>query len=140
MYEIAAVFIGVLIAIMATFNAILHNYSGSYLSILIIHIVGLITVIFALIIKKQKIFSKKKAPMYLYGAGAIGVLMVLFSNICFAQLGASLTLSLTVFGELVMSCIIDHFGLLGMKTYKFYNKKIIGFIIIFAGIVVMAMY
>ena len=54
--------------------------------------------------------------MYLYGAGAIGVLMVLFSNICFAQLGASLTLSLTVFGELVMSCIIDHFGLLGMKN------------------------
>lgn len=140
MYEIGAVFIGVLIAIMATFNAVLHNYSGSYLSILIIHIVGLVTIIFALIIKKQKIFFNKKVPIYLFSAGSIGVLMVLFSNVCFAYLGASLTLSLTVFGQLVMSCLIDHFGLLGMKTYKFQNKKIIGFLIIFIGIVVMAIY
>ncbi|HAG44574.1 MAG TPA: hypothetical protein DCL31_16185, partial [Clostridium sp.] len=72
--------------------------------------------------------------------GAIGVLMGLLSNISFTHLGASLTLSLTVFGQLVVSCFIDHFGLLGMNTYKFQNKKIIGFIIISIGIVVMAIY
>lgn len=140
MYEIGAIFIGIFIAIMATFNAILHSYSGSYLSILIIHIVGLITLIFILIVKKQKIIFNKKVPAYLFSAGAIGVLMVLLSNICFTHLGASLTLSLTVFGQLVVSCFIDHFGLLGMNTYKFQNKKIIGFIIISIGIVVMAIY
>lgn len=140
MYEIGAIFIGILIAIMATFNAILHSHSGSYLSILIIHIVGLITIIFTLIVKKQKIIFNKKVPIYLFSAGSIGVLMVLLSNICFTHLGASLTLSLTVFGQLVVSCFIDHFGLLGMNTYKFQNKKIIGFIIISIGIVVMAIY
>ncbi len=54
MYRSAAVFIGILIAIMVTFNGVLANYTDQYVSILIIHIVGLISLIIILILKKQK--------------------------------------------------------------------------------------
>lgn len=140
MYKFSAIFIGVLIAIMVAFNGLLDNQVGTYLATLIIHVVGLITIIFILIFKKEKFSIKEKLPRYLFSAGAIGVFVVSFNNICFNNLGASLTLSLGIIGQLVVSCIVDHFGLLGMKIYKFKKKKLIGFAIIFIGIVVMTIY
>ena len=54
MYRVSAVFIGILIAIMVSFNGVLSNYTDQYVSILIIHMVGLIVVVTVLIIKKEK--------------------------------------------------------------------------------------
>lgn len=140
MYKYSAVFIGILIAIMVAFNGALDNQVGTYLATFIIHLVGLITIILILIFKKQKFLINEKLPIYLFSAGAMGVFVVSFNNICFNKLGASLTLSLGIIGQLVLSCIIDHFGFLGMKVYKFKKKKLIGFAIIFIGIVVMTIY
>lgn len=140
MYNIYAIFIGVLITIMVTFNGVLDSYLTGYLSILVIHIVGLIAIAFIFLFKKEKIQFKEKLPIYLFSSGAIGVVMTFLNNICFAYLGASLTLALGVLGQLIVASVIDHFGLLGMKAYKFNNKKIIGFIIIIVGITIMTIY
>ena len=48
----------------------------------------------------------------MYTGGLIGVLTVIFSSLGFSKLGVSLTVSLGLFGQLVTSIIIDHFGLL----------------------------
>lgn len=140
MYKISAVFIGILIAIMVTFNGTLANYTNQYQSILIIHIVGLIAVIIILIFRKEKFIIIKNIPIYLFTGGLIGVLMVFLNNLCFNFLGASLTLSLGIFGQLILACFIDHYGLFGLNTYKFKKKKIIGFLIILSGLVTMIIY
>lgn len=140
MYKASAVFIGILIAIMVTFNGVLSNYTDQYISILIIHIVGLIGVITILIFKKEKFKLPKNIPLYLFGGGFIGVFMVFLNNLCFNSLGASLTLSLGIFGQLVLACFIDHFGLFDLDIYKFKKKKVIGFVIILSGLVTMIIY
>ena len=140
MYKVSAIFIGILIAIMVTFNGILVNYTDQYISILMIHLVGLSAVIIILLFKKQKFSLPKKIPFYLFTGGLIGVLMVYLNNLCFNALGASLTLSLGIFGQLVLACFIDHYGLFGLNTYKFNKKKIIGFFIILSGLVTMIIY
>ena len=137
MYKASAVFIGVLITIMVTFNGILANYTDSYQSLLIIHIVGLIAVIIILILKKQKIKLTKDIPIYMFSGGLIGVLVVFLNNLCFNALGASLTLSLGVFGQLILASFIDHYGLFGLNIYKFKKKKIIGFSIVLLGLITM---
>lgn len=140
MYKASAVFIGILIAIMVTFNGILANCTDQYVSILIIHIVGLIAVITVLIFKKEKVKMPKNIPLYLFSGGFIGVFMVFLCNLCFNLLGASLTLSLGIFGQLVLACFIDHYGLFGLNIYKFKKKKVVGFFIIFLGLVTMIIY
>lgn len=140
MYKLGAVIIGFLIAIMVTINGALSKGIGDYEAVLIIHIVGLIAVSLVLILRKGKLKFKEKLPMYLFSAGAIGVFVVLFNNITFNKLGASITLSLGLFGQLIMSGIIDHFGLFGMEVSKFKKKKIIGFLMVFIGITVMVVY
>jgi transporter family-2 protein len=125
---------------MVAFNGVLANYTNQYVSILIIHIVGLIAVITILILTKQKFKLTKKIPIYLFSGGLIGVLVVFLNNLCFNSIGASLTLSLGIFGQLVLACFIDHYGLFGLNVYKFNKKKIIGFLIILSGLVTMIKY
>jgi len=140
MYKASAIFIGLLIAIMVTFNGVLANLTDQYVSILIIHIVGLSVVILILLLKKEKFKLHKNLPFYLFSGGLIGVFVVFLNNLCFNYLGASLTLSLGIFGQLVLACFVDHYGLFGLDIYKFKKKKIIGFSIILLGLVTMIIY
>lgn len=140
MYRLFAVFSGVLIALMVTFNGSLSNNIGDYSALIIIHLVGLITIICILIVKKVSIPRLQKIPTYLFSAGALGVFMVFSNNICFNYLGVSLTLVLGLSGQSITSCIIDHFGLFGMEVSKFQKEKLLGFILIFIGIISMVIY
>lgn len=140
MYKLYSALIGVLISVMIAFNGILSNNIGNYLSVTVIHIVGLIGISLILIINKIKLNLPKDIPIYLYSAGAIGVFTVLFNNISFTHLGISITLALGLLGQSVASIVIDHYGLLGMKVIKFKKEKILGLTIISLGIVIMALY
>jgi len=132
--------IGAIISIMLMFNGMLANTTGNYVSIVIIHMVGLFSIILILLIKKEKFKFQNKIPLYWYSAGAIGVFTVLFSNLSFLALGASVTLALGLLGQSISSIIIDHFGLLGMKVIKFEKKKFIGLIFIAIGIFIMTVF
>lgn len=140
MYKLFAVFSGILIALMVTFNGSLSNNIGDYSSLIIIHLVGLITITCILIVQKVSIPELQDIPIYLFSAGAIGVFMVFSNNICFNYLGVSLTLVLGLSGQSIASCIIDHFGLFGMEVSKFQKEKLLGFILIFIGIISMVIY
>lgn len=140
MYELYSTLTGILIAVMIAFNGKLSEIIGNNLSTVIVHVVGLVSISLFLILDKRKIVLHKGIPIYLYSAGAIGVFTVLFSNVSFHQLGASLTFSLSLLGQSLASIIVDHFGWLGMKAVKFRKKKFTGLILISLGIVIMAAY
>ena len=140
MYKFYAVLVGAMIALMVSINGILEGYVGNYLAAFIIHLIGLIGITIVLLLRKEKPVFKKNIPFYLYGGGAVGIALVMANNTCFTKLGASLTLSLGIFGQLVLSSIIDHFGLLDMDVHKFNPKKIVGLGIILFGIIIMTIY
>lgn len=140
MNNFISVFIGALIAIMIMINGTLAIASGNYIASVIIHIVGFVSIILVILVTKSKMKLQKGIPLYLYSAGAIGVFTVLFNNLSFNSLGVSLTLALGLLGQSAASIIIDHFGLMGMKSIKFEKKKIIGLIFIISGIFVMAVF
>lgn len=140
MYKLFAVVSGILVALMVTCNGTLSNYLGDYPALTFIHGIGFITIITILILTKQKFPKLKGIPIYLFSGGALGVFMIFSNNICFTYLGVSLTVALGLLGQLIASYIIDHFGLFGMEISKFQKEKIIGFIVIFAGIVLMVIY
>lgn len=140
MYKIGGIFIGLLLSIMITFNAILSRYSGVYPSTFLINLTGLLIVLVILLFYKERNETAEKAPFYLYFGGAIGVALVSFNSISFDALGVSLTVSLGILGQYIMSAIVDHYGLLGMKKDSFNKAKLPGFLMIFAGIIVMIIF
>lgn len=134
---IISILIGAMVSLMCMFNGTLSDAYGYYTSSIIIHVVGLILMIAIILINKTKISIKKGIPIYLYSAGAVGVFTVVFTNISFLKLGASLTIAIGLLGQSVISLIVDHLGLLGAKENKFNRKKLIGLSIIIIGIIVM---
>jgi transporter family-2 protein len=140
MYNLVSAFIGALIAIMLVFNGVLSNKTGNYTASVIIHCVGLFSMMFLLVLTKSKVKYKRGIPLYIYSAGAIGVFTVLFNNISYLNLGASITLALGLFGQSLAAVTIDHFGLLGMKITKFDKKKILGLLLICLGILIMTIF
>lgn len=140
MNNLISAFIGALIAVMIMINGTLSNSLGNYTSTMIIHIIGLIAIIITLIASRKKLIIYKRVPFYLYSAGAIGVLTVLFNNLTFTSLGVSLTLALGLLGQSITAIIIDHFGLFGMKVIKYQKMKHIGLVFIITGIVIMAVF
>ncbi|MCF0149325.1 MAG: DMT family transporter [Clostridium sp.] len=140
MYNILSLLTGLLITLMISLNGILSNHLGNYSSTLIIHIVGSILLTLVLFLKKIKISYSKNIPIIFYSAGIIGVFTVLFNNISFTAIGASLTISLGLLGQTITSLFIDSFGLMEMKKVKFEKKKIFGLSLIILGIVVMTIY
>ena len=134
-----SIFTGVILAIMISLNGEVGTVAGNYASSVIIHFVGLIGILIVLIATKSKFKNLKGIPFYMFTGGLIGILTVLFTNIGFMGLGVSLTVSLSLLGQLVTSLVIDHFGYFDMPVVKFDKKKILGLVIIIAGIYLMTL-
>jgi len=137
MYKISAVLIGMLIAIMVFFNGSLNMHLDSYVSGFVIYVVGLVSVGIILVVRREKVKLQASMPKYLFLGGLYGILLVVFNSYCFVQIGATLTLTLGLFGQMVFSAIVDHFGLFGMTVSKMNPKKMIGFGVVSAGVVLM---
>ena len=137
MYNILALLIGALISIMISFNSGLEGYVGSTYSVVIIHAVGSIAILIVAAIKKEKIVIKEAIPFYLFLGGIFGVMLTLVNIITIGGIGVALTTALAVFGQLVFSSLVDHFGLFGLTKYEFNPKKLVGFFIVLVGLVIM---
>lgn len=138
MYKTMAAFSGALIAIMVSFNSTMAIRTSSIFSIFVVHVVGLLTILALVLFKKEKPKEEGKVPVYLFFAGMIGVLLTYLNNLCVGAIGVSLALALGLVGQSALSCIIDHFGLFGVKRTIFSKKKIIGFAFVLVGAAVMA--
>ena len=125
MYKASAVVIGMLIAIMVFFNGTLNTYLDSFVSGFVIHIVGITAVLLILFIRREKWKLSWSIPKYLLVGGIFGIMLVIFNSYCFVQIGATLTLTLGLFGQMIFSATVDHFGLFGMTESKMNPKKMI---------------
>ena len=137
MYNILELVIGALSSVMISFNSGLEGYVGSTYSVVIIHAVGLIAILIVAAIKKEKIVIKEAIPFYLFLGGIFGVMLTLVNIITIGGIGVALTTALAVFGQLVFSSLVDHFGLFGLTKYEFNPKKLVGFFIVLVGLVIM---
>lgn len=130
MYKNLALINGVMLAIMIFLNGMLASITGPYMSTLIFHILGFILIIIISIIKKNRISDLKEMQNIFFLPGILGVITIFLNNISIPQIGLTLAIGATLFGQLVMSSLVEHFGLFGMPINKFKKEKILGFLII----------
>jgi len=136
MFYILSLLMGILISVMVAFNGGLTAQYGIYSATVIIHIVGLILIAAVVLIKRERFFPGRFA-WFLYLGGAIGVLTTVFNNFAFGRISVSAILALGLFGQSVAGIAIDQYGLFGMQKHSFTREKLIGLLLIIAGIVSM---
>ena len=137
MNQTSAMAIGILISFMLLANGALQTAFGPALSMLILHATGTLVVIALLLIKRASFERKERIPPYLFSSGALGVVLVFLNNTTVASIGLTLTIGLGVIGQLILSSLVDHYGLFGLERRSTNPKKIAGLLLILAGVAVM---
>lgn len=73
---------------------------------------------------------------YLLG-GVIGAALVLVSLIAIPQLGAGPLSAALVFGQLIMAVLVDRQGWLGVPQHDLTGPRILGVVLLLAGVVLV---
>ncbi len=136
-YKNLAVLNGILLAIMIFLNGVLSEKIGLYISTLIYHVLGLLLILLVSIVRKNKLPKFNKIPAILFLPGILSVLVIFLNNLSSSKIGITLTAGMGLFGQLVISTLIDHFGLFGVQVNKMRKEKILSFSLIITALIFM---
>jgi transporter family-2 protein len=138
MYPTLSVLTGFFIAVMIAVNGVLTTTAGVYPAAVLIHLGGLVTITVILLFRKDNPFSHRQ-NWWLYLGGAIGMIPTVANNIAFSYISVSAMLAAELFGQSAFGFLIDQFGWFGVKKDPITPRKILGLLLVIAGIAVMVM-
>lgn len=75
-----------------------------------------------------------KGPWWMWLGGAAGVMYVVSSSALAYRLGSAGWLSLVIAGQIVTSLVLDHFGLVGFAAHPVNAWRIVGALLLLAGV------
>lgn len=128
---------GVIVTVMTIFNGQLSDYFGIFLSTVLIHLTGFLTLCIIMKIKRKQIRFRNYLPILYYTGGMIGVLTVLFNVMTVNTLGVALLTALGLLGQMITSLILEQNGWLGSLQRKMNPLKLMSLGIVVLGIGVM---
>jgi bacterial/archaeal transporter family-2 protein len=138
---VLTILIGTLLPVQASLNAELtrflkHPLMGAFWSFLSGTLVLAVIILIQGLPKLEwrKFFD---LPWYYYLGGAMGTLFVGSSIYLIPRLGATTMMAAFVTGQLIMSVIMDHYGILGLSPYPATTQRIIGVVLLFSGLLLV---
>jgi transporter family-2 protein len=139
---LSSLFIGAILPVQAVLNTRLGKQTGGpFISSLLSFLVGLICLFIINLFANYTALSHMKllsvSPWYLWMGGLLGAIFVSCIIFVNQQQGVALTFALVVAGQIFISLLIDHFGLLGSIVRPMSIPKIIGALLIVAGLVLI---
>ncbi len=140
MLTFLAILSGSLLAITIAQNGDLAVYHGNYHATVMVHAVGLVCILIWMLLKRERFRIDPKTPFVYLMGGVLGVLTVVLNNLCFVELGVSITLALGLLGSCLAGGIADHFGLFGLTKKPFRRQHILSLGLIAAGTAVMMLF
>lgn len=140
-FWITIVFIaGAFLPIQAGLNARMGKAveSPAYAS-MISFVVGAFSVLAYIVITRENASwsGLKSAPGYVWLAGALGAFYVTAIVLAFPRIGPALTFGLVVAGQMVIAIVLDHFNVLVAQQHSINIWRIIGVMLIVAGVIII---
>jgi len=143
-YIIWAILAGVIIAVQAATNTALRvQLDSPWIAALTNFMVGLSALIILVLILRPDILSHMKpmftgqVPLWKMIGGLLGAFFVVSITVLAPHLGVGRVILLYLFGQIMMSIIIDHFGLFGMPIEKLSIQKALGILMMIIGVVLI---
>ncbi|MBB6670196.1 DMT family transporter [Cohnella nanjingensis] len=134
LYAIAA---GIIIAMQGAMNSRVNEKAGVWMTTTFVHGTGFIVSLLLYLWLRggslDNVFQLNKG--YLLG-GVLGVGIVVGVTLSIGQLGAAYAVAIVLVAELVFALAIDSFGLFGSPRVAFEWNRIIGVVVMIAGILI----
>ena len=81
--------------------------------------------------------SVKNAPTVAWVGGLLGAFFVAAAVTLVPRFGVAMTFSVIVAGQMLLTLVIDHFGLLGLPVKEVSLARAVGIVLITAGVVII---
>lgn len=141
---LVAVAAGALLPIQASINGRLRPYVGGPIPATLVSVAVSTTAMIALaVVSRTRIPESEKvssAPWWAWTGGLLGVVFVLVSLGLVNRLGAAFLFALVVVGQMLASLVIDHFGLLGVAEHPITPLRLLGVVLLLAGVVLIRVF
>lgn len=129
------------VAIQAVINARLGQTIGHAVAAATVSFtVGLIVLwvtLFALRVPMPTLAQWGQTKWWMFLGGFFGALLVSISALAAPRLGAGLLVALIVVGQLIAAVIIDHFGWFGLKPQPVDWMRLLGVLLLLAGLLLI---
>lgn len=141
LYVFLAALAGGCIALQAAANASLRTNLNDARWAAFFSICGTIAtaVIFMLAIRPAapSVAAFRSAPWWNWIGGPLGALIVLAGAALTPKMGSAAFIAAVVGGQLVFSILLDHFGLLNLPQHSVSFSRLIGVVLVFAGVLLV---
>lgn len=127
---------GIAMAMQGALNSSLSKKIGLWEATFIVHLIAtliLILVLFIFRMGKGDFNQMRQVPWYIYLGGLLGVIITYTVVISIPRLGAAVATTAIIVGQVSAACLIDHFGLFGLKQLDFVWTKAVGILLLAAG-------
>jgi transporter family-2 protein len=133
-----AVIAGAVVPFQSAINANLGRGLGhplwATLASLLVSIAVLLPVIVAMRLPLPTLAFITKAPLWMWAGGAFGVCFISLALMLLPKLGASGFIALALAGQVVASLVLDHFGLFGLMERQMTLPRVVGAVLLIAGV------
>jgi transporter family-2 protein len=134
---IFSIIAGALMSIQGVFNTRAGDKIGSWETNLIVQGSGLIlTIIIVLIIGNGNFHKIKEVNKLYFLGGIIGVFIIYSVMMGIKNLGATYSIAVILISQLITAAVIDCCGLFDTNQVSFHFTKIIGVLVMIAGIII----
>ncbi len=140
-YLLVAVVAGAMMPTQAATNNKMAVFVDSpVLAAFISFVVGTIALFIYLLmagVSLSNLSGVRDAPMIAWAGGLLGAFFVAAAVTLVPKLGVAMTFSLIIAGQMIVTLIIDHYGLLGVPVKEISLARIGGIMLITAGVVLI---
>jgi len=137
----AALLAGSMLPLQAGVNAQLARAGGNALwASGISFLVGTLTLLMvysSLRLTWPSFHELKEAPLWAWSGGLMGAFFVTCMAFFAPRLGATTLLALVISGQILASLLLDHFGAIGFNVHEINLWRILGVILIAAGVLLV---
>lgn len=136
-----ALSVGLLIPFQGIMTASLsQKLDNPYLSAVINFGGGLIIFLMALMFSMNSFPAVKKLstiPWYLYLGGVVGSVFILGALFSLPKIGSMSFFALVIFGQLITTLLVDHYGVFGVPIHRIDITRIAGLLLLIAGTILV---
>ncbi|MEA4929299.1 MAG: DMT family transporter [Candidatus Limiplasma sp.] len=128
---------GAMVALTLVQNGDLAQYLGNVHATVVVHAVGLLSLLLWLALRRVPFRWDRHTPWYGYLGGVMGVVTVLGANTCVASLGVTVPVAMMLVGQTLAGLAIDQFGFFGAVRRPLRPAHGISLLLIAAGVAVL---
>ncbi len=126
---------GIAVGLQSPLASMLSQRLGMLESVFIVHLGGAIfSLLPLLILGGGRLREWRSAPWYALGAGIFGLVVIVAISYTIPRVGVAAAITAVVAGQILVSAVLDHFGLLGAVVRPLDAPRLFGLAVVMLGV------